>query len=144
MSWVQSSVCGRSLFVAVFCPLQAPKRKVAPTPAGMKKVSSCYSYYNQCCLHAFQATVACLCMLTHAHTRHLLTRAPIHSILQPAAPAKQTNPLYEKRPKTFGELWRWLVCCVSGGGAAAAARASIAIHSMPTSMKRRGCWCAAA
>uniref|UniRef100_A0A7S3VQC8 60S ribosomal protein L7a n=3 Tax=Eukaryota TaxID=2759 RepID=A0A7S3VQC8_DUNTE len=35
----------------------APKKKVAPTPAGMKK---------------------------------------------PAAPAKQTNPLYEKRPKTFG------------------------------------------
>ena len=28
---------------------------------------------------------------------------PIHRVEQAAAPVKQVNPLYEKRPKVFGE-----------------------------------------
>ena len=39
-----------------------------------------------------------------------------NALLQAAAPAKAVNPLFEKRPKTFGECTRALCALLKPGG----------------------------
>lgn len=70
---------------------QAPKKKVAPAPLATKKVrptgAGSSSRMAGCSFAADRDAHVCCCWC---------------SLVQ-AAPKKETNPLFEKRPKNFGE-----------------------------------------
>lgn len=108
--------------------LQAPKKRVAAAPSAVRKVMPPYVVTTFTCCSGCQ------------HQSIALT--PSELILavaaQQAAPAKPVNPLFEKRPKTFGapplphtSMWlsvkfksaRFVAtdgCCSPGGGLFAA------------------------